>query len=80
MGVPTLIIARTDADAASLITSDIDEVDRSFLTGKRTSEGFAAIKHQSFVGTGYFDYVQNTVQQGSSSTTAMDGSTEEEQF
>lgn len=44
------------------------------------SEGFTAIKHQNFVGTGYFDYVQNTVQQGSSSTVAMAGSTEVEQF
>ena len=42
--------------------------------------GFKAIKHQSFVGTQYFDYVQNTVQQGNSSTTAMNGSTEEAQF
>ncbi len=210
MGVPTVIIARTDADAADLLTSDIDERDRRFVTGDRTSEGFyrvtngvpqaidrglsyapycdllwmetshpdldearqfaeaihakypgkmlayncspsfnwaaklsreemlvfreelakmgfkfqfitlagfhalntsmfeiskaykergmagyselqerefalakdgfAAVKHQSFVGTQYFDFVQNTVQQGNSSTTAMAGSTEEEQF
>lgn len=44
------------------------------------AEGFAAVKHQSFVGTQYFDYIQNTVQQGHSSTVAMAGSTEEEQF
>jgi isocitrate lyase len=44
------------------------------------SEGFAAVKHQSFVGTQYFDFIQNTVQQGRSSTVAMAGSTEEEQF
>lgn len=210
MSTPTVIIARTDADAASLLTSDIDERDRGFITGERTSEGFykvrngleqgisrglsyaaysdliwletshpdlgqarefaqaihekypgkllayncspsfnwaahlsekemagfregladlgyrfqfitlagfhalntsmfelslaykangmagysklqerefalqsegfAAIKHQTFVGTNYFDYVQNTVQQGNSSTVAMAGSTEEEQF
>ncbi|MFV0139329.1 isocitrate lyase [Empedobacter falsenii] len=43
-------------------------------------EGFAAVKHQSFVGTQYFDYVQNTVQQGISSTTAMAESTETAQF
>ena len=43
-------------------------------------EGFAAVKHQSFVGTQYFDYVQNTVQQGESSTTAMAESTETAQF
>jgi len=40
MGVPTLIMARTDADAAKLITSDIDERDHRFLTGERTAEGF----------------------------------------
>ena len=39
-GVPTVLIARTDADAASLITSDSDERDRAFLTGERTHEGF----------------------------------------
>ncbi|MDH3748424.1 MAG: isocitrate lyase [Gammaproteobacteria bacterium] len=42
--------------------------------------GFRATKHQSFVGAGYFDAVQNTIMDGLSSTTAMDGSTEEEQF
>ena len=42
--------------------------------------GFKAIKHQTFVGTQYFDMVQNTVQQGSASTVAMAGSTEEAQF
>ena len=210
MGVPTVLIARTDADAANLITSDNDDQDREFITGERTSEGFfctragldqaiarglayapyadmiwcetskpdlaqakrfaeaiharypdqllayncspsfnwsanlddktmqhfreelgsmgykfqfitlagwhalnssmfklsraykaegmyaysqmqqqefadeqhgfRAAKHQSFVGAGYFDAVQNTIMAGSSSTTAMDGSTEEEQF
>ena len=40
MGVPTLILARTDADAANLLTSDIDERDRKFITGERTPEGF----------------------------------------
>ncbi len=40
MGVPTLLIARTDADAANLITSDIDPRDHKFLTSERTSEGF----------------------------------------
>ncbi|MCH2023247.1 MAG: isocitrate lyase [Saprospiraceae bacterium] len=210
MGTPTLLVARTDADAANLLTSDIDERDHQFITGERTSEGFfkvrngleqginrglayaeyadlvwmetsnpdlgiakefaqaireqypnkmlayncspsfnwaaklsnddmltfrekiaamgykfqfitlagfhalntsmfelamaykargmagyselqerefklqtdgfKAIKHQTFVGTQYFDYVQSTVQRGKSSTTAMDGSTETEQF
>jgi len=42
--------------------------------------GFRAAKHQSFVGAGYFDAVQNTIMQGLSSTTALEGSTEEEQF
>ncbi|WP_435928203.1 isocitrate lyase [Dryocola sp. BD613] len=40
MGVPTLLIARTDAEAADLITSDCDEYDREFITGERTQEGF----------------------------------------
>ena len=209
-GVPTVLIARTDADAANLITSDSDERDREFITGERTPEGFfrtkagldqaiarglayapyadllwcetskpdldqarrfaeaihaefpnqllayncspsfnwkanlddttmktfreelnamgykfqfitlagwhalnssmfnlsraykqdgmfaysklqqqefadeqhgfRAAKHQSFVGAGYFDAVQNTIMDGLSSTTAMEGSTEEEQF
>ena len=39
-GVPSLVIARTDAHAASLITSDVDERDREFTTGERTAEGF----------------------------------------
>jgi len=39
-GVPTVLIARTDAQAACLITSDVDEKDRVFLTGERTPEGF----------------------------------------
>ncbi|MDX2001914.1 MAG: isocitrate lyase [Chitinophagales bacterium] len=210
MGVPSVIIARTDADAANLLTSDIDERDQRFVTGKRTAEGFyyvncgleqgidrglsyapyadlvwmetsnpdlgfakefadaihekypnqmlayncspsfnwaaklsvaemevfreklaemgykfqfitlagfhalntsmfelskaykargmagyselqerefalqkegyKAVKHQSFVGTGYFDAVQNTITGGNASTTAMGGSTETEQF
>ncbi|MCI5083719.1 MAG: isocitrate lyase [Saprospiraceae bacterium] len=210
MGTPTVLIARTDADAANLLTSDVDERDRPFVTGKRTAEGFfevragleqsisrglsyapiadllwmetsrpdigqarefaqaihekfpgkllayncspsfnwaanlsekqmltfredlaelgyrfqfitlagfhalntsmfelskayrergmagysslqqrefglqedgfAAVKHQAFVGTAYFDYIQNTVQQGQASTVAMAGSTETEQF
>jgi isocitrate lyase len=43
-GVPTLLVARTDADAAHLLTSDIDERDRPFVTGERTSEGFFRVK------------------------------------
>src|SRR6478735_7326103 len=183
MGVPTLLIARTDADAADLITSDVDPVDRQFITGERTAEGFyrtragidqaiarglayapyadlvwcetsepnleqaqkfadaihekfqreiakmgykfqfvtlagfhalnhsmfelargyktrgmaayselqerefaseingyTATRHQREVGTGYFDEVAQVVSGGTSSTTALKGSTEEEQF
>jgi isocitrate lyase len=40
MGVPTVLLARTDSEAANLITSDIDDYDKPFLTGERTSEGF----------------------------------------
>lgn len=40
MGVPTLVVARTDAEAAALVTSDADDRDRPFLTGGRTEEGF----------------------------------------
>ncbi|WP_295790139.1 isocitrate lyase [uncultured Microbacterium sp.] len=43
-GVPTVIIARTDALAADLLTSDIDERDAAFLTGERTSEGFYRVR------------------------------------
>lgn len=44
MGVPTLVIARTDANAAKLVTSDIDPADQPFLTGERTTEGFFKIR------------------------------------
>ena len=44
MDVPTLIMARTDADSAHLLTSDIDPRDHEFLTGERTAEGFFRIK------------------------------------
>ena len=40
MGVPTVLIARTDADAANLLQSDYDQRDRRFLTGERTTDGF----------------------------------------
>ena len=43
-GVPTLLIARTDADAADLLTSDIDPNDQSFTTGERTVEGFFRVR------------------------------------
>jgi isocitrate lyase len=44
MGVSTIVIARTDANAATLITSDIDERDHKFITGERSSEGFYLVK------------------------------------
>lgn len=43
-GVPTLLVARTDADAADLLTSDIDPNDQPFITGERTVEGFFRVK------------------------------------
>ncbi len=43
--VPTLLIARTDAEAATLITSDIDPIDQKFIIGKRTNEGFYEVKN-----------------------------------
>src|SRR3954471_16980438 len=47
-GVPTLLVARTDAESAKLITSDVDERDHEFLTGERTQEGFFRLRE----GTG----------------------------
>jgi isocitrate lyase len=44
MGVPTILVARTDAEAADLVTGDVDENDRPFLTGERTIEGFYRTK------------------------------------
>jgi isocitrate lyase len=44
LGVPTLVVARTDALSAKLLTSDVDEVDAEFCTGERTSEGFFRIR------------------------------------
>ena len=49
MGVPTVILARTDAESAKLITSDVDERDHAFLTGERTAEGFYRLRE----GTGF---------------------------
>jgi isocitrate lyase len=43
-GVPTILVARTDAESAKLITSDVDERDHEFLTGERTPEGFFRLK------------------------------------
>jgi isocitrate lyase len=45
MDVPTVLIARTDANSAKLLTSDVDPRDRPFLTGRRTAEGFHEVRH-----------------------------------
>ncbi|MDY4377242.1 isocitrate lyase [Pectobacterium brasiliense] len=59
-GVPTLLVARTDADAADLLTSDCDEYDRDFITGERTVEGFyrtrAGIEQAISRGLAYAPY------------------------
>src|SRR5690606_38553370 len=44
LDVPTVLIARTDARSASLLTSDVDERDREFTTGERTSEGYFVVQ------------------------------------
>ena len=44
-GTPTVLLARTDAEAANLLTSDVDERDREFTTGERTAEGFYRVKN-----------------------------------
>src|SRR6266404_6186613 len=43
-GTPTVVLARTDAESAKLITADVDERDREFITGERTAEGFFRLK------------------------------------
>ena len=43
--MPSVILARTDAEAANLLTSDIDERDKEFCTGERTSEGFYRVNN-----------------------------------
>ncbi|HVW44200.1 MAG TPA: isocitrate lyase [Amycolatopsis sp.] len=45
LNVPTIVVARTDAQAATLLTSDVDERDRKYLTGGRTSEGFYEVNN-----------------------------------
>jgi isocitrate lyase len=44
-GTPSVVIARTDAEAATLLTADVDERDREFLTGERTAEGFYKVRN-----------------------------------
>jgi isocitrate lyase len=59
--VPTILLARTDANAASLLTSDVDERDKPFITGERTAEGFyrvrAGIDQAIARGVSYAPYV-----------------------
>jgi isocitrate lyase len=61
MGVPTLLVARTDAEAADLLTSDVDDNDRPFCTGERTVEGFfrtrAGLEQAISRGLAYAPYV-----------------------
>jgi isocitrate lyase len=45
MGVPSIVLARTDAEAANLLTSDVDDNDKPFCTGERSSEGFYRVKN-----------------------------------
>src|SRR2546425_705471 len=112
MGVRTLIVARTDANSARLITGDADPADHSLISGERTTDGFfqfegglhaaiarglayaqlqdeefaarergyRATEHQAFVGTEFFDAVGQVISGGTSSTLAMNGSTEREQI
>ncbi len=47
MGVPTIVLARTDAEAANLLTSDVDPYDQPFCTGERSSEGFYRVRNGS---------------------------------
>ncbi len=61
MGVPTLVIARTDAEAADLVTSDVDDIDKPFCIGERTVEGFyrtrAGLEQAVSRGLAYAPYV-----------------------
>jgi len=60
MGTPTILLARTDAEAADLVTSDVDDIDKPFLTGERTVEGFYKSRnglHQALSrGLAYAEY------------------------
>jgi len=60
MGTPTILLARTDAEAADLVTSDVDDIDKPFLTGERTVEGFYrtnnGIEQAISRGLAYADY------------------------
>ena len=62
-----------------LSSDDYDDVVNIFKPVKE-KDGYTSVKHQREVGTSYFDAVSNTISNGKISTTAMDGSTESEQF
>jgi isocitrate lyase len=51
LDVPTIIVARTDALAATLLTNDVDEADREFTTGERTAEGYYMVRNGMDAGT-----------------------------
>ncbi|MCS6969034.1 MAG: isocitrate lyase [Cytophagales bacterium] len=68
-------LASAYRDAGMAAYSDLQQ--REFAL---TTKGFRAVKHQAFVGTGYFDAIQNTITNGQASTAALKGSTEEAQF
>jgi isocitrate lyase len=63
-----------ERDMAAYARVQVAEFDRE------ATDGYHAVKHQRFVGTGYFDQVAQCVAAGKASTTALTGSTEEEQF
>ena len=63
--------------ARNQMSAFVELQEKEFAAADR---GFTAVKHQREVGTGYFDAVTQAIQQGQSSTTALKGSTEEDQF
>jgi len=69
-------LARSYRDSGMTVYVRVQEKDFS----REYSHGYAAVKHQRFVGTGYFDQVANTIAAGASSIAALRGSTEEAQF
>jgi isocitrate lyase len=58
----------------------VPDLEQAWEFAQATTDGYSAIRHQRFVGTGYFDAVQTTIAGGRSSTEALEGSTENEQF
>ncbi|GIV13329.1 MAG: hypothetical protein KatS3mg021_1611 [Fimbriimonadales bacterium] len=71
----TFQLARGYAQTGMTAYADLQEAEF-----KARDEGYRAVEHQAFVGTGYFDMVQEAITGGQASTLAMHGSTEEEQF